>query len=175
MSLLSTDQIVNLAESAGFQGSDLATAVAVALAESSGNTQAVNQNEPHGASYGLWQIYLYAHPSFDPNQLVNDPQYNANAAYQVYREAGSSFRPWTTFNSGKYRGFLPGVEVTIAAMSPAPILPAPVQIVMPPEPSSSDITNGTTPETDGSTVATATLNPMAILILGGLAYVFLRR
>lgn len=124
MSILSTAQLVTLAQSVGFQGPDLATAVAIALVESSGNTQAQNPNEP---SYGLWQIDTDYHPQFSIQQLL-DPQANAQAAYQVYLESGSSFRQWTgSFTNGKYRAFLPQVQQTIAAMNPPPPQPAPDQ------------------------------------------------
>lgn len=125
--ILSAEQILQLAANAGFSGPDLGTAAAVALAESypSGNTESYFGEQQAGAapgqgSYGLWQIYLTKHPEFDPTQLIADPQYNANAAFQVYTEAGASFRPWTTFKSGKYRSFLPQVQAAIAASSPAP-------------------------------------------------------
>jgi hypothetical protein len=102
---LSAQQIAGYAQTAGFSGPDLVTAVAVALAESSGNPQA------HGdkslgtgiGSFGLWQIYADAHPEFGPDfSALFDPQTNAQAAYQVYQAAGGSFRPWSTFNSGAY-------------------------------------------------------------------------
>lgn len=126
--ILSIPQILTLAAGAGFAGADLATAAAVALAETDppGNSLGPYNPElkagaaPGQGSYGLWQIYLTAHPQFDPSQLTNDPQYNAGAAYQVYAAAGASFRPWTTYNSGKYLSFLPQVQAAIAARSPAP-------------------------------------------------------
>lgn len=151
MSVLSMTQIAQLAASVGFQGSDLATAVAIAMVESGGNPDAQNPNEP---SYGLWQIDTQFHPSFSPQQLL-DPQQNAKAAYQVFLESGSSFRQWTgSYTNGKYLAFLPQATATVAALFPPP--PPSDQItVIPPEPSSSDITNGTTPQTDGGTVATA--------------------
>lgn len=124
--ILSIPQILTLAADAGFSGPDLATAAAVALAESSppGNSLGpYNPEQKAGAapgqgSYGLWQIYLTAHPEYDSNQLTNDPAYNARAAFGVYSAAGASFRPWTTYNSGKYLGFLPQVQAAIAASSP---------------------------------------------------------
>jgi hypothetical protein len=133
MPVLSIDQIVTLAANAGFEGQDLATAVAIALAESKppGNSQSYNP-EPGAkggtpdnmGSYGLWQIYLYQHPEF-AGQNLYDPQTNANAAYSVYSAAGQSFRPWTTYTHGKYLSFLNSVETTIAAIEPAQ--PAPDQ------------------------------------------------
>jgi hypothetical protein len=110
MAALSIDQIAAVAANAGFTGPDLATAVAVALAESSGNASAYNPEIAAGAapgqgSYGLWQIYLQAHPQFDPSQLM-DPQYNANAAFAIYSSAGGSFAPWSTYKYGQYTNYL---------------------------------------------------------------------
>jgi len=132
MPVLSIDQLATLAANAGFTGDDLATAVAISLAETipPGNPHSYNPEPgakggtpPGQGSYGLWQIYAKVHPEFDPAQLY-DPQYNANAAYQVYREAGSSFRPWSTYGSGKYLAFLNSAQATVAAMqSPPPQSP----------------------------------------------------
>lgn len=118
MPALATTDLLSLAANAGFTGNDLATAVAVAYAESGGNPSAVNNKEPHGSSYGLWQIYLYAHPQYDPAQLVNDPQYNADAAYAIYAAAGHSFIPWTTYTHGTYNTFMPQVLAAIGSPDP---------------------------------------------------------
>ena len=98
------------ARNAGFAGADLLTAVAIALAESGGNPDAYNPETAAGTpegfgSYGLWQIYLKAHPNFQGLNLF-DPQTNANAAYEVYAEAGNSFRPWSTYLNGAYTAHL---------------------------------------------------------------------
>ena len=98
---LDASQIAPLAQQAGFQGDDLITAIAVALAESGGNPVAYNPetkaNTPTGlGSFGLWQIYRKVHPEFSGWNLY-DPQSNANAAYSVYKAAGYSFRPWSTY------------------------------------------------------------------------------
>lgn len=103
---LSAMDIATYAALAGFGGDDLITAVAVALAESSGDTRAYNGELQAGTSFGrgsfgLWQIYRQAHPEFDNIDLF-DPQENANAAYQVYRAANSSFRPWSTYKNNSY-------------------------------------------------------------------------
>lgn len=107
---LSASQIAAYASAAGFSGNDLATAVAIALAESGGNTNAYNPETAAGApsgqgSFGLWQIYLNAHPEFDGWNLY-DPQQNANAAYEIYAAAGNSFSPWSTYNGGQYQSYL---------------------------------------------------------------------
>lgn len=107
---LTAAQIAAYAQNAGFSGDDLATAVAIALAESSGNPNAYNPETAAGApagqgSYGLWQIYLHMHPEYSADGL-KDPQTNANAAYAVYSAAGSAFTPWSTFNGGQYESYL---------------------------------------------------------------------
>lgn len=121
--LLTPVQIRYYAQAAGFGGSDLDTAVAIALAESGGNASAYNAETaarggtPGGqGSYGLWQIYLKEHPEFAGVNLY-DPAANAKAAFQVYSAAGG-FTPWATYNSGRYQAFLvPG------ATSPPPVTP----------------------------------------------------
>lgn len=103
--------LLKLAQNAGFTGQDAITAAAVAQAESAGNPNAYNPETAAGTpdgkgSYGLWQIYLNAHPEYEGVNL-NDPQTNANAAFNVYSEAGSSFSPWTSYKNGRYAAFLP--------------------------------------------------------------------
>lgn len=101
---LTPNQIAQLAYNAGFRGSALRMAVAVALAESGGNPNAYNPEDAAGTargsgSRGLWQIYGTAHP-WANNDMAFNPVFNAQAAYRVYKEAGNSFRPWSTFNNG---------------------------------------------------------------------------
>lgn len=106
------------ARNAGFSGADLLTAVAIALAESGGNpndegdwtldgSKLVPKGTPgaYSTSAGLWQIHWTVHPEFQGQNLY-DPQTNANAAYSVYRAAGNSFRPWTTYLNGAYTAHL---------------------------------------------------------------------
>lgn len=102
--------IAGYARNAGFTGVDLITATAIALAESSGDPNAYNPEVAAGTpdgqgSYGLWQIYLKAHPEFAGENLY-DPQTNANAAYQVYKNAGYKFTPWSTYKNGAYQAQL---------------------------------------------------------------------
>lgn len=115
---LDISQLTSLAASAGFSGADLATAVAVALAESGGDPQAYNPEVHAGAaqgygSFGLWQIYLQAHPEFSGLNLF-DPQANASAAFSVYSRAGG-FSPWATYKEGTYLAFIGSVQQAIAS------------------------------------------------------------
>lgn len=103
---LSAAQIWQYAENAGFEGEDLQTAVAIALAESSGNPNTLGDlNITPGGSVGLWQVNLKYHPEYTTDQL-RDPQENANAAFAIYQAAGDSFTPWSTFKSGAYLAYV---------------------------------------------------------------------
>lgn len=99
------DQIKQAAWNAGFRGDDLNHATAIAMSETSQGRNLVNNNE---GSYGLWQVHHSAHPQYDTNQLVSDPQYSANAAYDIYKNAGNTFRDWTTYkpNDPRYQANL---------------------------------------------------------------------
>lgn len=115
--ILSIAQLVQLAANAGFTGDDLATAVAIAMAESGGNPDAYNAetaaNTPQGqGSYGLWQIYLKAHPEFAGENLY-DPQTNADAAFSIYSNAGG-FSPWATYTGGEYLAELGAADAQIS-------------------------------------------------------------
>lgn len=103
---LNASQIAMYASNAGFVGADLVTAVAIALAESSGNPQAVGDS---GTSLGLWQIHFTVHPEFDKTQLF-DPQYNAQAAFALYtariNRGDDGFSDWSTYTQ-EVGGVLP--------------------------------------------------------------------
>ena len=103
---LNASQLATLASNAGFSDQDLATAVAIALAESGGKISAYNPEKAAGAaqgkgSYGLWQIYITAHPEYTADMLL-DPQTNAEAAYKIYESRGETFAAWSTYTSGAY-------------------------------------------------------------------------
>lgn len=110
---MNAQQIASYAANAGFWGSNLVIAVAVALAESGGNPQAVGDG---GTSYGLWQIHWTVHPEFDKSQLF-DPQYNANAAFAIYSPKGN-FTDWSAYNNGRYQAYI-GAAQDAAAGIPA--------------------------------------------------------
>lgn len=119
MILLPAHKIRFYAQSVGFAADQLVTAVAIALAESNGGDplaydpeaaafarMGVTGPEKDGeGSFGLWQIFLWAHPEFKGWDLY-DPQVNACAAACVFYRAGRSFRPWSTFTSGRYLKYL---------------------------------------------------------------------
>ena len=116
--------LVTFAQNAGFTGSDAQTAAAIAIAESGGNAQALGDYMLNGqivadktpgsipTSIGLWQIHYTVHPEFDQNMLT-DPQYNANAAYSLYSRKGD-FTDWTAYNTGKYLQYLDSNGMVLA-------------------------------------------------------------
>lgn len=112
MSKLNAEEIAQHAYKAGFRGDALTTAVAVAMAESGGNTKAHNATPPDN-SYGLWQVNMlgdlgparrkeYGIRSND--ELFNADE-NAKAAYKISGH-GKSFGPWSTYTNGAYKSHL---------------------------------------------------------------------
>lgn len=116
MSKLSAEQIAAHAYQAGFRGHALATAVAVALAESGGNTHAHNGTPPDN-SYGLWQINMLGsmgperRRQFDleHNSDLFNADKNAKAAYAISHH-GKNFGPWSTYTNGAYKKHMKAAE-----------------------------------------------------------------
>lgn len=90
-------EIAAAAARAGWAKTDLPVAVAVALAESSGNTAAhATKGED---SRGVWQINVQAHPEYAAQDLYNLDT-NAAAAYAIWKKSG--WGPWSAHNNGSY-------------------------------------------------------------------------
>lgn len=113
MPRLNMKQVGGYAAGAGFKGKGLSIAIAVAFAESGGNTQATG---PVGEK-GLWQVYPRAHPDWDRGGNLYDPGYNARAAYAI-SNGGNNWHPWTTYNIGSYLLYLPQAEVAAQNVQP---------------------------------------------------------
>jgi hypothetical protein len=80
-------------------------AVAVALAESGGNSDTVNTNKDGSKDVGLWQINLKAHPEYTQAELL-DPFKNAAAMAKISSQ-GNNWAAWTgTVPNGKYKAHL---------------------------------------------------------------------
>jgi len=87
---------------AGCRGISAGTWVAIALAESGGNTHAhasVGEN-----SRGLWQINLNAHGGWVGNRDLFDPNVNAWAAKRVCEMQGPT--AWSVYTNGRYKQYL---------------------------------------------------------------------
>ena len=76
------------------------TAAAVAMAESGGDPFAFNGRDPHGGSFGLWQING-VHGS---QRATYDADANARAAIEISRN-GENWNPWGAFTNGSWAKF----------------------------------------------------------------------
>ncbi len=113
MPKLSDVQIAAAAQSAGFSGNHLAVAVAIALAESSGDPTAINRANRNGSTdYGLWQINS-VHAALLRTGSWSNPADNARMAYAVYKQAGSRFTPWVQYKNGVYLTFMARAAVAM--------------------------------------------------------------
>ncbi len=101
--ILTPAQIGVYASRAGFAGKNLVIAIAIALAESGGDPNAINTANSDGSiDRGLWQINS-VHTQFQQSKLF-DPAYNAFVAFQI--SGGSNWFPWATYTNGRYQKFL---------------------------------------------------------------------
>lgn len=106
--LLTDDAIAQLALKAGVPKQNVAVAVAVCLAESTGFPGAVN-NSNSGESAGsrdrgLWQINSKWHPEVS-DQCAFDPECNARAMAKISK-GGTAWGAWAAYNNGSYRQFM---------------------------------------------------------------------
>lgn len=107
MTYYSQSQLYSLAMSVGLPSSAAQIAASIAMAESGGNTNAINPG--NGVtdieySVGLWQINLLAHPQYTVAQM-EDPTSNAKAM-SVISNGGTAWGAWGTYNSGAYRKYM---------------------------------------------------------------------
>ena len=113
---LNAQQIAGYAKAAGFPPEEIATATAVALAESGGETTATNDKNTNGSvDYGLWQINTVHGSLLNQGDKFN-PLDNAKMALTVWQRAGSKWTPWTVYKTGAYRTHLGAA--TLGAASP---------------------------------------------------------
>ncbi len=116
--VLTPQQIAIAAQKAGFTGSNLVIAVAVALAESGGNANA-RGDVTIGGSFGLWQVYCMAHPDLIPPTNPDsvawyDPYQNARWAYEI--SGGSNWHPWSTYIHGTYQAFMDKARAAVVLL-----------------------------------------------------------
>lgn len=120
--------VVAAAAQAGFRGTLLQVAVAVAMAESGHDPLATNVNTDRFRSvdYGLWQINGYYHPEKLAAGDWRDPFDNAVMARKVFDEAGG-WSPWVTFNEGLHLPHMAAAAAAVAgggaAFAPPPCEP----------------------------------------------------
>lgn len=151
---MSAQDLANAAYSAGFRGDGLTDAIAVGLAESSGNLTAshVNGDWSNSVDRGPWQINSYWHPEVS-DACAFDWACSAQAAFRI-SSGGSDWSQWATWTGGAYREHLEyarqlaasvgGSSSPPASSAPAPANGAPAGSSIPPSgaPSSRWIVGG---------------------------------
>lgn len=100
MTILSAQQIYNVAIEAGFTPDQATQATAIAMAESGGNTTVVNSI----GAMGLFQIYDGSYPNASRIAQMSDPLANARAAFAKFtasqHTACGGWWPWASYNEG---------------------------------------------------------------------------
>ena len=129
---LTPEQVAYYAYNAGFRGEDLVKAVAISKRESGWVPNIHGSDRPqseYSGDRGLWQINYVHDDGMMRNGIYSkrtdlfDPQVNANAAYQLYAQAGGTFKAWTAASGGWTEGGNPlygtNVDEARAAVSNA--------------------------------------------------------
>ncbi len=112
------NSLERLAVEGGFTPEQAKIMAAIALAESSGRANALNDDINTGDnSYGLWQINMIDYPDYklgeerrgklklkDNDELFN-PAVNVRAAKMIFDEQG--YDAWSVYKTGAYKKFLP--------------------------------------------------------------------
>jgi hypothetical protein len=118
--VLGIDEVVRLAVAAGFRGDQLATAVAIAKAETGFDAEAIGdqalQDAKWGPSLGLWQIRsLNAERGTGKTRdagNLKDPAFNARSAYAI-SGGGVNFTPWTMYTNRRYAKHLAEARLAV--------------------------------------------------------------
>jgi len=111
--------VAKLAKAAGIPctGSRIATAVAVARAESSFRPTITNTvGNSHGIDRGLWQINSYWHPEVSASCALS-ASCNARAAARI-SSYGKSWSQWWTYKNGKHQPFMSAARSAQASVCP---------------------------------------------------------
>ena len=116
------EEIARAAKMAGFPEDKIPTMTAIAMAESSGDSAAINNNPNTGdLSYGLWQINMLGDMGperrklfgIKSNEELLNPTTNAKAAYKIYELQG--YGAWSVYKSGKYRDYMVSAKKAAAS------------------------------------------------------------
>lgn len=97
---LSRSQGVSVLRAAGFSPAAAAVGTGIMYAESRRVVEATHHNSNGSTDYGLMQINSIH--GYDSKRLVTDPLYNADCAYRIYKDAGGTWGPWSTYHNGSY-------------------------------------------------------------------------
>ena len=111
---LSIPEIGALASAAGFRGTALAMAIAIALAESSGSPDATNLDSNGTVDRGVWQINS-VHAQYSA-ACDYDPSCAAGAAFTI-SDGGTDWGPWVTYQHGAEIVYLPETTAYVEAQA----------------------------------------------------------
>jgi hypothetical protein len=102
-------QLEELWLKAGGNPSMATVMAAIGYAESSGGLKPYGDcglGAPGPTSFGIWQIHTPAHPTYNAEELVKNPLYNAKAAVAVSGNSTAGLGAWTTYKTGAYKSYL---------------------------------------------------------------------
>jgi hypothetical protein len=133
----SSVDVARVAYNAGFRGQALVNMVALALSESGGNPNSLNDNPKTGDySVGLWQINYfggladsrtksYGAPAALRGVDIAGPEAAANAkAAFTMSGGGQNLNPWKAdFNNGSYYKNLPAAVAAVTSLLGGPVSP----------------------------------------------------
>lgn len=117
MAKYTPEEIKKILVQAGIPVKDHALMIAIAMAESSGNPDAIGDkdlvNDKWGESIGLFQIRSLKDPNayggadrLRVKEELFDPVQNAKVAYEISKK-GQDWTPWSTFTNDAYKKYLP--------------------------------------------------------------------
>lgn len=98
MPTLSPGAVVALMHQAGFPSSEWARGTAIAFGESSFRTDVINSIQ----CKGLWQIHP-VHSALLATHDWRNPLDNTRMAYNIWSNAGRSWRPWEAYTAGTFQ------------------------------------------------------------------------
>lgn len=102
-------QMLQLAQAAGFTGTGALVIAAIGEAESSGIPSNTHTNSDGTIDRGILQINSYWHSEVS-DTCAFDPQCAFSAAYRISNN-GSDFSQWATYQNGDYRQYIAGTNL----------------------------------------------------------------
>lgn len=116
MAILTPQQIAGYMKRAGFSGEGLQYGLTVVARESGGDTLKINYADPHGGSFGMWQINGIHIVELDGSEITMaqcfDPQQSSNWAFFASKRGTSFWPTWSTAKSLPYPYGAAGGPVT---------------------------------------------------------------
>ena len=111
-------EIAAVTREAGFTGLAWTTAVAIVLAESNGDSKAVNEmgNTPPSMDRGLWQLNSYWHSEVS-DECAFDPLCSSVEAFRI-SNGGDDWFSWAAYNAGTYMDYWERAEAVTCGGEP---------------------------------------------------------